>query len=58
VDKTTAALTGHIVYAPVGERYLYRLILSAMETDDTACLIRQRDCFQDRQVRLTISAER
>jgi hypothetical protein len=58
VDKTTAALTGHIVYAPVGERYLYRLILSAMETDDTACLIRQRDCFQDRQVHLTISAER
>jgi hypothetical protein len=57
VDKSAAALTGHIAYAPVGHRYLYRLVLSAMETDDTACHIRQRDCLHDRTVCLTLSAD-
>ena len=54
VDKAAAALTGHIVFSPVGERFLYRLVLSAMETDDTSCRVKYRDCFRDRTIVLTM----
>ena len=52
VDKCSAALTGHIVYAPVDRRYFYRLIFSAMEMDDTSCHVSTRQVFADRTVRL------
>jgi hypothetical protein len=55
-DKTSAALTGHIVHAPVNHRYLYRLALSAMEMDDTACRVQERHCFHDRRICLTITS--
>lgn len=55
VKKTEAAVTGHIVYAPVDGRYFYRLILSAMETDDTSCNIPNRNCFAGRTIRVGIS---
>ncbi len=55
-DKSSAAVTGHIVHAPVDDRYLYRLVVSAMEMDDTACHVQQRSCFHERQIRLTISS--
>ena len=54
IDKAAAALTGHIVFSPVGERFLCRLVLSAMETDDTSCRVKYRDCFRDRTIVLTM----
>lgn len=57
VDKAAAALTGHLVYAPVGNRYLCRLVLSAMETDDTSCQVESRHCFADRTICLTIASD-
>jgi hypothetical protein len=57
-DKTATAVTGHIVYAPVEKQYLYRLVLSAMEMDDTACHVKDRHCFDQRLVRLTIGTNR
>jgi hypothetical protein len=57
VDKAMAALTGHVVYAPVDNTYLYRLVLSAMEMDDTACHIKERNCFNGRPIRLTIASD-
>jgi hypothetical protein len=57
VDKAMAALTGHVVYAPVDNTYLYRLVLSAMEMDDTACHVKERNCFNGRPIRLTITSD-
>jgi hypothetical protein len=58
VDQTAAALLGHIIYTPVENNYLYRLVLSAMETDDTACRVDTRRCFNNREIRLSIAAGR
>ncbi|KIH75710.1 Glycosyl hydrolase family 57 [Geoalkalibacter ferrihydriticus] len=55
VDKSSAALTGHIAYAPVDDRYFFRLVFSAMEMDDTSCHVASRTCFENRIVRLWIS---
>jgi hypothetical protein len=55
IDKPEAALTGHIVYAPVDGRYFYRVVFSAMETDDTSCNIPNRTCFSGRTIRVGIS---
>ncbi|MHB1397779.1 MAG: glycoside hydrolase family 57, partial [Trichloromonadaceae bacterium] len=57
VDKSAAAITGHILYAPVDERYFFRLVFSAMEMDDTSCHIKQREVFSGRTVRLRFYAE-
>ena len=54
VAKTEAAVTGHILYVPVGERYLYRLIFSAQELDDTACYVESRGVFSGRCLKLKI----
>lgn len=54
VDKTEAALTGHIIYAPVEGCYFFRLVFSAMETDDTSCDIPNRGCFSGRTIRVRI----
>jgi hypothetical protein len=56
VDKSAAAVTGHILYAPVDERYFFRLILSAMEMDDTSCHVASRAVFSDLTVRLRLSS--
>lgn len=56
VDKSAAAVTGHILYAPVDERYFFRLILSAMEMDDTSCHVASRAVFSDLTVRMRLSA--
>lgn len=57
-DKVSTAVTGHIVYAPVEKKYLYRLVLSAMEMDDTACHVKNRHCFDQRMICLTIGTKR
>jgi hypothetical protein len=57
VDKSTAALTGHIVYAPVDEKYFFRVAFSAMEMDDTSCAVAQRSVFSDLQVKFRLSSE-
>jgi len=57
-DKGATAVTGHIVYAPVENQYLYRLVLSAMEMDDTACHVKNRHCFDQRLIRLGIGTNR
>jgi hypothetical protein len=57
VDKTSAALTGHVHYAPLGNQYFYRIILSAMEMDDTACHVKERNNFTDRTIRWRLSAQ-
>lgn len=49
-DKASAAVTGHIFYAPVEKRYLYRLIFSAMEIDDTAANVHERTSLADRKI--------
>jgi hypothetical protein len=36
IDKCKSALTGHIHFVPLGDEYLYRLVLSARELDDTS----------------------
>ncbi|WP_429884582.1 glycoside hydrolase family 57 [Geoalkalibacter halelectricus] len=54
VDKSAAALTGHILCSPVDECYFARLIFSAMEMDDTACRTDHRTCFDDRTIRITL----
>ncbi|UKL12901.1 glycoside hydrolase family 57 [Dissulfurimicrobium hydrothermale] len=54
VDKTASAVTGHILYAPVDDHYLYRLIFSAMEMDDTSCHVQTRSCFKNREVSLCL----
>jgi hypothetical protein len=55
VDKSAAAVTGHILYAPVDERYFFRLILSAMEMDDTSCHVTSRAVFSDLKVRMKLT---
>ena len=57
LDKTASALTGHILYAPVDERYFFRLVFSAMEMDDTSCVVAQRTIFSDLKVIYRISSE-
>lgn len=57
VDKSSAAVTGHIVYTPVKDSYLLRVILSAMENDDTSCHIKYRQSFSDCVVRIRISSD-
>lgn len=54
VDKTESAATGHILYSPVDDHYLYRLIFSAMEMDDTSCHVQTRSCFENRKISLCI----
>jgi hypothetical protein len=55
VDKSAAAVTGHILYAPVDGRYFFRLILSAMEMDDTSCHVTSRSVFSDLKVRMKLT---
>ncbi|TRO82497.1 glycoside hydrolase family 57 [Desulfuromonas acetexigens] len=55
VDKSAAAVTGHILYAPVDERYFFRLVLSAMEMDDTSCHVASRAVFSDLKVRMKLT---
>ena len=55
-DQASAALSGHILHAQVNEGYLYRVVLSAMEMDDTACKVKERDCFDNCSIRLTLSS--
>jgi hypothetical protein len=55
IDKCDAALTGHIVYTPVGNQYFYRVVFSAMEMDDTSCQTESRTCFRDRIVKISVS---
>ena len=55
VNKASAAVTGHIIYAPVDESYFFRLVLSAMEMDDTSCHVISREIFSDLTVRLRLS---
>jgi len=58
VDKTSTAVTGHIVYTPVGDQYFFRVIFSAMEMDDTACHVQARESFSDRIVRWRLSSRK
>lgn len=55
-DQASATLSGHILHAQVNQHYLYRVVLSAMEMDDTACKVKERDCFNNCSVRLTLSS--
>lgn len=57
VDKTAAAVTGHVLHAPVGENYLFRLVFSAMEMDDTSCQVETRSCFNERVVKWRLSSD-
>jgi hypothetical protein len=45
IDRTEAALTGHIVYHPSGASYLFRLVFSASEVDDTCQYSTDRKMF-------------
>ena len=56
IDKCLAALTGHVVYTPVDDRYFYRLVFSAMEMDDTSCETQARTCLEDRIIKLSIGS--
>ncbi len=58
IDKASSALTGHIRYAPVDDRYFYRLIFSAMEMDDTSAFSKERSAFSDLKVMYRIGASR
>jgi len=48
-DPAQAALTGHIFFQPTQDAYLYRLIFSAREIDDT--------CSQSRNLSPSVPAE-
>lgn len=56
VDKTAAAVTGHVIYSPVYGSYFYRLVLSAMEMDETAYQVVDRNSFSECSVRLRLSS--
>jgi hypothetical protein len=55
IDPTEAALTGHIVYNPSGPSYLFRLIFSASEVDDTCQYSTDRKMFPKNPISLRIS---
>jgi len=55
IDRTEAALTGHIVYHPSGASYLFRLVFSASEVDDTCQYSTDRKMFPRRPISLRIS---
>jgi hypothetical protein len=55
IDRTEAALTGHIVCHPSGPRYLFRLVFSASEVDDTCQYSTARKMFPRNPISLRIS---
>lgn len=57
VDKSSAAVTGHIVFTAVNDSYLFRFILSAMENDDTSCHIKFRQSFSDCVVKFRVFSD-
>jgi hypothetical protein len=57
VDKCASAVTGHIFFEPIGKSYLYRLIFSAAELDDTSQNIAKKHTFESRTIKIKIKSK-
>lgn len=57
IDKCSAAVLAHVFYSTVGEKYLCRLIFSAMEMDDTSYKNDKGSAMASRQICICIKPE-